>query len=105
MYLSKIERKRITSMSNIIMVIVMTFSREAIEQMSVWNVSEEEIKITIEQGQQFPSHTRKVRFRKDIVIATEENCEKSKEVHVTAMKQGSDWYVISVDSRYKWIYK
>ncbi|MBW1937110.1 MAG: DUF4258 domain-containing protein [Deltaproteobacteria bacterium] len=74
----------------------------ALERMRERGATEEEVIITIERGERFAAKYDRVGFRKNFPFENQwrEKRYRTKQVEVYAVKENSDWIVVTVLTRY-----
>lgn len=78
------------------------FHPHAIERMLERGASEEEVAETVQQGERFPAKLNRVGFRRNFPHGKEKGGRKTgaKQIEVYAVKENSDWLVITVIVKY-----
>lgn len=78
------------------------FHSHAYERMKERGATEDEIKTTIEHGEQFPAKFQRTGFRRNFSFDSEWRGKyyKNKQVEVYALHEGNDWVVITIITRY-----
>lgn len=78
------------------------FHPHAQERMVERGATDEEIRATVEHGEQFPAKFGRTGFRRNFAFARDWQGKKyqTKQVEVYAVREGSDWLVITTVTRY-----
>ena len=78
------------------------FHPHALERMEERNATEEEVIATIEEGEEFPVKFGRAGFRRNFRFDAKwrGRLYKTKQIEVYAVKEDSDWLVITVLTRY-----
>lgn len=78
------------------------FHPHARERMMERGVNENEVKATIERGEQFPAKYGRDGFRRNFPFENEwqDGYYRTKQVEAYAVREGDDWLVITVITRY-----
>jgi len=66
------------------------------------NTTEDEVKATVEKGEQFPVKFGRTGFRRNFSFDAEWHSKyyRTKQVEVYAVQEGTDWFVITIITRY-----
>ncbi len=64
--------------------------------------TESEVVLTLEHGEQFPAKFKRTGFRRNFVFHNEWRGKsyKNKQVEVYAVKENTDWFVITIITKY-----
>ncbi len=78
------------------------FHPHAEERMRERGATEDEVKTTVEQGEQFPAKFQRTGFRRNFTFDSfwRGKHYKNKQVEVYAIQEGADWVVITIITRY-----
>jgi len=78
------------------------FHLHAQERMSERGTTEEEVKATVEHGEQFPSKFGRTGFRRNFLFDSEWRGRhyRTKQVEAYAIQENTDWLVITIITRY-----
>ena len=78
------------------------FHNHAKQRMQERGITEEEIRATIAQGEQFPVKYGRTGFRRNLIIESEWRGKtyQTKQVEVYAIQENSDWIVITLIAKY-----
>ena len=78
------------------------FHPHALERMEERNATEPEVIETVEQGERFPSKYERDGFRRNFPFESEwrGHYYRTKQVEAYAVREGSDWLVITVITRF-----
>jgi len=78
------------------------FHPHAKERMRERGATEDEVIATVEQGEQIPAKFGRSGFRRNFVFNREWRGKyyRNKQVEVYAVKEGADWIVITIITRY-----
>ena len=78
------------------------FHPHARERMEERGTTEEEVKATVEQGEQFPAKFNRTGFRRNFSFDNKWRGKyyKTKQVEVYAVREDTDWVVITALTRY-----
>ena len=78
------------------------FHPHALERMEERAATEEEVKTTVEQGEQFPAKFGRTGFRRNFPFDSEWRGKryKTKQVEAFAVLEDADWLVITIITRY-----
>jgi hypothetical protein len=78
------------------------FHTHALERMSERGITEDEVKITIEHGEQFPAKFGRSGFRRNFRFDSEWHgaSYRTKQIETYAVQEGHDWLVITAIARY-----
>jgi hypothetical protein len=78
------------------------FHAHAQERMAERGATEDEVKSTVEQGEQFPARFGRTGFRRNFFFDKEWRGKhyRTKQIEAYAVQEGSDWLVITVITRY-----
>lgn len=78
------------------------FHPHARERMAERGATEEEVEATVEQGEQFPARFGRTGFRRNFPFDGEWRGRhySTKQVEAYAVREGGDWLVITVVTRY-----
>lgn len=81
---------------------VIRFHPHAKEWMKERGTTEDEVKATVEQGEQFSAKFNRIGFRRNFLFDSKWRGRyyKIKQVEVYAVKENTDWVVITVFTRY-----
>ncbi|NOY57788.1 MAG: DUF4258 domain-containing protein [Calditrichaeota bacterium] len=81
---------------------VINFHPHALERMEERGATKDEIMATVETGEQFPAKYNRTGFRRNFPFNGKwrEKFYNTKQVEVYAIRDGSDWLVITVITRY-----
>jgi len=81
---------------------VVRFHPHAHERMQERGATEEEVRATVEQGEQFPARFGRTGFRRNFSFYSEWRGRyyRTKQVEVYAVPEGYDWLVITVITHY-----
>ena len=81
---------------------VIRFHPHALERMEERGATEEEVKAAVEQGEQFPAKFDRVGFRRNFLFESvwREKHYRTKQVEVYAVREGTDWMVVTIITRY-----
>jgi hypothetical protein len=74
----------------------------ALERLSERGVTEDEVAATVREGESFPAKFGRTGFRKSFRFesAWQERFYATKEVEAIAVREGEDWLVMTVVTRY-----
>jgi hypothetical protein len=78
------------------------FHPHALERMEERAATKDEVRATIEQGEQFPAKFGRTGFRRNFPHGSErrgKSCQ-TKQIEVYAVREGPDWLVITVITRF-----
>jgi hypothetical protein len=78
------------------------FHPHALERMGERGATEDEVRATVQQGEQFPAKFGRTGFRRNFPFNDEwrgRSC-RSKQIEAYAVREGADWLVITVITRY-----
>lgn len=78
------------------------FHPHARERMRERGATEDEVRATVEQGEQFPARFGRTGFRRNFPFDNEwrGRCYRTKQVEAYAVREGTYWLVITVVTRY-----
>ncbi|GAX61198.1 transcriptional regulator [Candidatus Scalindua japonica] len=78
------------------------FHPHANERMLERGTTESEVVLTLEHGEQFPAKFKRTGFRRNFVYNNEWRGKyyKNKQVEVYAVKENTDWLVITIITKY-----
>ena len=78
------------------------FHHHALERMEERAATKDEVTATIEQGEQFPARFGRTGFRRNFPHGWERRGKsyQTKQVEVYAVREGPDWLVITVLTRF-----
>ena len=78
------------------------FHSHARERMDERNATEDEVKATIEQGEQFPAKFGRTGFRRNFPFTGEWRGKsyRAKQIEAYAVQEKGDWLVLTVLTRY-----
>ena len=78
------------------------FHPHARERMDKRNATEDEVKATIEQGEEFPAKFGRTGFRRNFQFTGERRGKlyKIKQIEACAVKEEGNWLVLTVITRY-----
>ena len=78
------------------------FHPHALERLAERGTTEGEVVATVQTGEQFPAKFGRTRFRKTFRFEStwQERFYATKEVEAIAVRDGEDWLVITVVTRY-----
>jgi hypothetical protein len=78
------------------------FHPHAKERMLERGTNESEVVLTLEHGEQFPAKFNRTGFRRNFVFNNEWRGKyyKNKQVEVYAVKENTDWFVITIITKY-----
>ncbi len=78
------------------------FHPHAKERILERGTTESEVVLTLEHGEQFPVKFKRTGFRRNFVFNNEWRGKyyKSKQVEVYAVKERTDWFVITIITKY-----
>jgi hypothetical protein len=78
------------------------FHAHALERMAERGATEDEVRTTVEQGEQFPAKFGRTGFRRNFLFDDEWRGRhfRTKQVEAYAAQAGVDWLVITVLTRY-----
>jgi hypothetical protein len=78
------------------------FHAHARERMAERGATEDEVRTTVEQGEQFPAKFGRTGFRRNFLFDDEWRGRRyrTKQVEAYAVQEGVDWLVITVLTRY-----
>ncbi len=78
------------------------FHSHARERMVERGATEDEVRVTVEQGERFPARFGRTGFRRNFPFDDEWRGRHygTKQVEAFAVREGPDWLVISVITRY-----
>lgn len=78
------------------------FHPHAKERMLERGTTEREVVLTLEHGEQFPAKFNRTGFRRNFVFNKEWRGKyyKNKQVEVYAVKENTDWFVITIITKY-----
>jgi len=78
------------------------FHPHARERMRERGATEDEIRATVEQGEQFPAKFGRTGFRRNFRFDSEWRGKyyRTKQVEAYAVREGPDWLVITIITRY-----
>ncbi len=78
------------------------FHPHAKERMLERGTTESEVVLTLEHGEQFPAKFKRTGFRRNFVFNNEWRGKyyKNKQVEVYAVKENTDWFVITIITKY-----
>lgn len=78
------------------------FHPHARERMNERGASEDDVKVTIEQGEQFQVKYSRTGFRRNITFNSEWRGKyyNTKQIEAYAVKENTDWVVITVITKY-----
>lgn len=81
---------------------IIRFHPHALERMEERGATENEVKATIEQGEQFPAKYKRTGFRRNFLFDSNWRGKyyKNKQVEVYAIQEGAAWVVITIITRY-----
>ena len=81
---------------------IVHFHPHALDRMTERGVTEDEVKATVEQGEKFPAKFGRTGFRRNFVFEDEWRGRyyRTKQVEAYAVREDSDWLVITVITRY-----
>ncbi len=81
---------------------VVRFHPHARERMEERNATEDEVRATVEQGEEFPAKFGRTGFRRNFLFEGEWRGRpyKTKQVEVYAVQEDDDWLVITVITRF-----
>ena len=80
----------------------MRFHPHARERMDERGATEKEVRLAVEEGEQFKAKFGRIGFRRNFVFEKQwqRKYYKTKQIEVYAVQEGEDWQVISVIVRY-----
>jgi len=78
------------------------FHPHARERMEERGATEEEIRETLEQGEQFPAKFGRMGFRRNFAFSGiwRDKVYQTKQIEAIAVREGDDWLVLTVITRY-----
>lgn len=78
------------------------FHPHARERMDERGATEKEVRLAVEEGEQFKAKFGRIGFRRNFVFEKQWQGKyyKTKQIEVYAVQEGEDWLVISVIVRY-----
>ena len=78
------------------------FHPHAQERMRERGTTEDEVKNTIRQGEQFPAKFNRTGFRRNFLFDSKWRGKhyRTKQVETYAVREGADWVVITIITRY-----
>ena len=78
------------------------FHPHARERMGERGATEDEVIATVEQGEQFPAKFGRTGFRRNFPFGSEWRSKhyRTKQVEAYAVREGPDWLVITIITRY-----
>ncbi|MBI1876710.1 MAG: hypothetical protein HYR94_00445 [Chloroflexi bacterium] len=78
------------------------FHPHALERLAERGATEDEVEVTVEQGEQFPAKFGRAGFRRNFPFDDEwhDRYYRTKQVEAFAVREGADWLVITVITRY-----
>jgi hypothetical protein len=78
------------------------FHPHALERMPERGATEEEVKVTVEQGEEFPAKFGRTGFRRNFRFDSQWRGKhyRTKQVEAYAVREGVDWLVITIITRY-----
>jgi hypothetical protein len=78
------------------------FHPHSLERMEERNTTEEEVKATVEKGEQFPGKFGRTGFRRNFPFdsAWRGKFYKIRQIEAYAVREGSDWLVITLITKY-----
>jgi hypothetical protein len=78
------------------------FHPHARERMGERGATEEEVRATVNQGEQFPAKFGRTGFRRNFLFDSKWRGKhhKTKQVEVYAVREGLDWLVVTIITRY-----
>jgi len=78
------------------------FHAHALERMAERGATRDEVRTTVEQGEQFPAKFGRTGFRRNFLFDDEWRGRRyrTKQVEAYAVQEGVDWLVITVLTRY-----
>jgi hypothetical protein len=81
---------------------VINFHPHALERLAERGATEDEVRTTVEQGEQFPAKFGRTGFRRNFLFNDHWRGRyfQTKQVEAFAVSQGVDWLVITVITRY-----
>jgi hypothetical protein len=81
---------------------IVHFHPHALNRMTERGVTEDEVKATVEQGEKFPAKFGRTGFRRNFMFEDEWRGRyyRTKQVEAYAVREDSDWLVITVITRY-----
>jgi len=85
-----------------VIIMAIHFHPHAQDRIKERGASENEVKSTIEHGEQFPAKFQRTGFRRNFPFDKNWHGKyyKTKQVEVYAIQEGSDWVVITIITRY-----
>ena len=81
---------------------VVRFHPHAKERMKARGATENEVKLTVQHGEQFPAKFKRTGFRRNFTYNNEWRGKyyNIKQVEVYAVKENTDWFVITIITKY-----
>lgn len=81
---------------------VVRFHPHARERMAERGATEDEVEATVEEGEEFPARFGRTGFRRNFPFDSEWHGRyyRTKQVEAYAVREGDDWLVITVITRY-----
>ena len=78
------------------------FHSHAQERMEERNATEDEVKLTIEEGESFPAKFGRTGFRRNFPFGGQWRGKsyRTKQIEAYAVQEGSDWVVVTVMTKY-----
>jgi hypothetical protein len=78
------------------------FHPHAQERMAERGAAEDEVRATVEQGEQFPAKFGRTGFRRNFTYNGEwrDRYYRTKQVEVYAVQEDADWLVVTIITRY-----
>lgn len=78
------------------------FHPHAQERMKERGATEDEVKSTVEQGEQFPAKFNRTGFRRNFLFDNKWRGKhyRTKQLEVYAIREGAEWVIITIITRY-----